>query len=159
MEAETMPEEACPLPSEPESSEQGSIHRMLGAKRIAVVGLSDDPQRPSYEVGAYLKEHGYDIVPVNPRVREVLGRPAAKSLAELDGPVDVVLVFRSSEACEEVTWEALKAGAKGVWLQSGIRNEEAKKLAEGAGIDFVQDRCMMVTHMHEVDRTAHAQGD
>jgi predicted CoA-binding protein len=122
---------------------------MLGAKRIAIVGLSDDPGKASFGVGQYLQQHGYEIVPINPNVPQVLGVRALPSLAALDRPPDVTLVFRRSEHCAEVTREAIQAGTKGVWLQSGIRNEQAKDLARQAGIDFVQDRCMMVTHMRQ----------
>ncbi|HEX2971042.1 MAG TPA: CoA-binding protein [Tepidisphaeraceae bacterium] len=144
-----MSEEACPLPSEPMPDEHAAIQRMLAAKRIAVVGLSNDPTKASYNVSAYLQQHGYEIVPINPKVPEVLGVPALPSLAALDRPADVALVFRRSEHCEQVTREAIEAHVKGVWLQSGIRNKQARDLAKQAGIEFVEDRCMMVTHMRQ----------
>ncbi|MGE5610396.1 MAG: CoA-binding protein [Bacillota bacterium] len=144
-----MSAESCPLPSEPRSEEQGAIQRMLGAKRIGIVGLSDDPGKASFGVGQYLQQQGYEIVPINPKVQQVLGVRAWPSLAALDRPVDMALVFRRSEYCADVAREAIAAGVKGIWLQSGIRNEQAKELAKQAGVDFVEDRCMMVTHMRQ----------
>ena len=138
--------EAGPMPSRGRGDEAAMIARMLGAQRIAIVGLSDDPSRPSHGIGAYLLSHGYDVVPVNPTHDEVLGRTSYGSLAEVPGPVDVVNVFRRPEYCADVVREAIAAGAKGVWLQSGIRNAEAKRLAEEAGIDYVENRCIMVEH-------------
>ena len=139
--------DACPLPGEPAQAERAAIDRMLKARRIAVVGISDKPDRPSHDVGHYLQAHGYEIVPVNPAVKQVLGEHALASLKELPRPVDVVLVFRRSEFCAEITRDAIAVRAKGIWLQSGIRSDEAQRLAEKAGIDFVEDRCMMVMHM------------
>ena len=139
--------DACPLPTQPSESEEAVIRRMLMGKRIAVVGLSDDPGRPSYGVSKYLQGRGYTILPVNPNCTEVLGERCYASLFEVPGPIDVVDVFRRPLACADVVREAIKVGAKGVWLQSGIRNEEAARLAREAGIDFIQDRCLMVEHM------------
>ena len=138
--------EACPMPSRGQGSDAGAIERMLGAGRIAIVGLSDDPGRPSYQIASYLKAEGYEVVPVNPTHDTVLGMTCYPSLGDVPGEVDVVNVFRRPEFCADVTRDAIAIGAKGVWLQSGIRNEEAKKLAQSAGIDFVQDRCIMVEH-------------
>lgn len=123
-----------------------AIERMLQRRQVAIVGLSDDPVKPSYEVARYLIEHGYEVIPVNPTRPTLLGKKSYKSLAELAAPPEVVLVFRRPEHCGQVAREAIAAGAKGLWLQQGIRNEEARKLAEEAKIDFVEDRCMMVEH-------------
>jgi predicted CoA-binding protein len=147
-----MTPEYCPLPSRPTAAETAAVDRMLKAKRIAVVGLSDDPSRPSHGIASYLIAHGYDVVPVNPTHQSVLGRKCCAKLADVPGLVDVVNVFRRSEFCADVTREAIAAGAKGVWLQSGIRNDEARELAQEAGIDFVQDRCVMVEHMQRRGR-------
>jgi len=119
---------------------------MLGAGRIAIVGLSDDPSRPSYEIATYLLGQGYAVVPVNPNHAAVLGMKCYPSLKDVPGEIDVVNVFRRSEFCADVTRDAIAAGAKGVWLQSGIRNEDARRLAAAAGIDFVQDRCILLEH-------------
>ena len=141
-----MPAESCPLPSRSPAVEASAIDRMLKAKRIAVVGMSDDPDRPSHGIGGYLLAHGYEVIPVNPSHDAVLGKKCYPSLADVPGEIDLVNVFRRPEFCADVTREAIAAGAKGVWLQAGIRNEEAKRLAAEAGIGFVQDRCIMVEH-------------
>src|SRR5947209_12339812 len=123
------------------------IQKLLKSKRIAVVGLSDDPSRASYDVANYLRRHGYEIIPVNPNCPSVFGVPCVASLADVQGPIDLVNVFRRSEFCEQVTRDAIAAGAKAVWLQLGIRNDAAARLATQAGIDFVQDRCIKFDHL------------
>jgi uncharacterized protein len=138
--------QACPMPSRGHGSDAAAIGRMLAVGRIAIVGLSDDPSRPSYEIAAYLHAAGYAIVPVNPTHATVMGMTSYPSLKDVPGEIDVVNVFRRPEFCAEVTRDAIVVGAKGVWLQSGIRNEEARSLAVSAGIDFIQDRCIMVEH-------------
>ena len=138
--------EACPMPSRGQGSDADAIARMLGAGRLAVVGLSDDPSRPSYQIASYLMSEGYEVVPVNPTHATVLGLKSYPTLKEVPGEVDVVNVFRRPEFCADITRDAIAKGAKGVWLQSGVRNDEAKRLAQSAGIDFVQDRCIMVEH-------------
>jgi predicted CoA-binding protein len=142
-----MNQEACPLPATPADDEAAIIRRILGAKRIAVVGLSDDPMRTSHHVAAYLQSQGYRILPVNPNCTQVLGEPCHATLAEIAGQFDIVEVFRRSEYCEQVTREAIAAGARGVWLQSGIVSDGARRAAREAGIDFIQNRCMMVDQM------------
>ena len=142
-----MPEEACPIPTNPSGRAGEAIARMLAAKRIAIVGLSDDPERTSNHVGAYLQSAGFRIVPVNPNCKVALGEKCLASLAELKEPPDVVLVFRRSEYTPAVAEEAAKVKAKGLWLQVGIRNAEAKRVAENSGLDYVEDRCMMVEHL------------
>jgi predicted CoA-binding protein len=142
-----MSEDACPLPTRPSDDEAAVIRRMLAAKRVAVVGLSDDPIRPSHDVARYLQSVGKQIIPVNPNHSKVLGLKCYPSLAAVAGPVDVVDVFRRPEFCADVVRDAIAAGAKGVWLQTGIVSDEAEQLAAEAGIDFVQDRCMKVEHI------------
>ena len=138
--------EACPMPSRGGGVDAGAIERMLGAGRIAIVGLSDDPGRPSYQIASYLKGEGYEVVPVNPTHATVMGLKSYPSLKDVPGEVDVVNVFRRPEFCADIARDAIAIGAKGIWLQSGVRNEEAKRLAQSAGINFVQDRCIMVEH-------------
>lgn len=140
-------EESCPLPLRTPDAESAAVDRMLVAKRVAVVGMSDDPSRPSHGIGGYLASHGYEVIPVNPNHEEVLGKKCYARLSDISGQIDLVNVFRRPQFCADVTREAIEAGAKGVWLQSGICNEEARTLAEAAKIDFVQDRCIMVEHM------------
>ncbi|GGI08877.1 CoA-binding protein [Egicoccus halophilus] len=113
-------------------------------RRIAVVGASDDPSRPSHGVMRRLLQAGYELVPVNPRVGEVLGTPAVASLAELDAPVDLVDVFRRVEHTPQVAREAAAIGAPALWLQTGLRSSEARTVAEQAGMDYVEDRCLAV---------------
>jgi predicted CoA-binding protein len=121
-----------------------TIVQLLGAKRIAVVGLSDDPAKVSYHIGQFLIDHGKDVVPVNPSYETVLGRRCYAKLEDVPGKVDLVNVFRRPEFCADVVKSAIAIGAGGVWLQLGIRNENAKKLAERANMPFVQDRCIKI---------------
>lgn len=116
------------------------------SRTIAVVGLSPDPDKPSFEVASYLKEHGYKIIPVRPNTEEVLGEKAYGSLAEIPGSIDIVDVFRKSEFIPEIVDEAIRIKAKAVWMQLGLRHEEAAKKAEQAGLTVIQDRCMLVEH-------------
>ena len=123
------------------------IEQLLGtAKRIAVVGLSDNPSRDSYRVAEYLLRHGYQVIPVNPSVDEVLGRKAFKTLSEVPGAIDIVNVFRKSEAVPPIAQEAIRLGAKALWLQLGVVHEEAAKQARSAGLVVVQDRCIKIDH-------------
>jgi uncharacterized protein len=115
-------------------------------KTIAVVGASADPSKPAHTIPRYLQRQGYRIVPVNPRGGELLGEPAARSLAEVDGPVDVVEVFRPAEEAPQIAREAVEVGAKVLWLQLGIVSQEARQVAEAAGLTVVMDRCMGETH-------------
>jgi predicted CoA-binding protein len=112
------------------------------AKTIAVVGASEDPRRASHQVMHYLIQCGYDVIPVNPSAETVLGKACVASLAEIDRPVDIVDVFRRSSAAADVAQEAAAAGATCLWLQEGVRSEEARRIAEEAGMAFVQDRCI-----------------
>lgn len=114
--------------------------RLLGeSKTIAVVGLSPDPQRISHEVAKYLQEHGYRIIPVNPMANEILGEKSYPSLEAIPEPVDMVDVFRRSELVMPVVEEAVKIGAKSVWMQDGVINHEAEALAQKAGLTVVMD--------------------
>lgn len=113
---------------------------------VAVVGLSENPERPSYRVAAALQQMGYTIVPVNPHVAEVLGQRAYPDLASVPPPVDVVLVFRRAEHTPDVAHRAAaekeRLGLRVLWLQEGIVCEEAARIALAAGLDVVMDRCM-----------------
>lgn len=120
---------------------------MLAGRRIVVFGLSPDASRISHQIADYLQRSGYEIAGVNPMATvPILGAPVFKTLADVTGPIDFVNVFRRGEFCEAVTRDAIAAGARGVWLQSGIVSDPARKLAELAAIAFVQDRCVMVEH-------------
>lgn len=117
------------------------------AKTIAVVGLSNSPLRPSYGVAAYLQTQGYDIVPVNPTINGALGKKACPSLAEVTAQVDIVDIFRRSEAVEEVVDQAIARGdVKCIWMQEDVVNERAAEKAEKAGIAVVMDRCILKEH-------------
>ncbi len=119
------------------------IDRILAESRtIAVVGVSDKPDRPSHVVARYLKERGYRIVPVNPALKEVLGETAYPSLSQVPVPVDLVDVFRKPADVPPVADEAIRAGARFFWMQEGIENEEARARLERAGIPVVADRCV-----------------
>jgi uncharacterized protein len=119
------------------------------AKTIAVLGLSDKPERPSYGVASYLLEHGYSIIPVNPNIAEWKGLKAYASLDAIPKSVhvDVVDIFRRSEDVPPVVEEAIKIGAKTVWMQLGIVNEQAAQKARNAGLSVVMDRCMKIEHL------------
>ena len=138
--------DACPLPSPSSRSEREVIERLLKLKRIAVVGASDDEMRPGHYVPAYMIDHGYEIIPVNPNHQTVFGKTCFAKLADIPGGFELVNVFRRPIACADVTRQAIAAGAKGIWLQSGITNAEAKKLAAEAGVDYIENRCMMMEH-------------
>ncbi len=116
------------------------------AKTIAVVGLSDDPEKYSYEVGSYLLEQGYRIIPVNPNNEEVFGEPAYDTVEQIPEQVDVVDVFLPPEKTPEIAEDAVRAGAKVLWLQEGIENEEARRIAEEGGLTYIEDACMKQTH-------------
>jgi uncharacterized protein len=115
-------------------------------RTIEVVGASGDPSKPAHRIPRYLQSQGYRILPVNPRGGELLGEPVARSLAEVEGPVDVVDVFRPAEEAPGIAREAIEAGAKVLWLQVGIVSEEARQEAEAAGLTVVMDRCMGEAH-------------
>ena len=139
--------EACTLPSRG-GEEHEIIDRMLKAKRIAVVGASDKTHRASYRIAAYLASHGYEVIPVNPRHETVLGKKCYPTLRDVPGKIDVVNVFRRSEFCPAVAEDAAAIHVAGLWLQSGIRSDEAQRIAQQSGMDFIQDRCIMVEHAH-----------
>jgi uncharacterized protein len=115
-------------------------------KRIAVVGASADPSKPAHQIPRYLQQQGYRILPVNPRGGQLLNEPVARSLVEVEGPVDVVEVFRPATEAPEIARAAVKIDAKVLWLQLGIASEEARQVAEAAGLTVVMDRCMGETH-------------
>jgi predicted CoA-binding protein len=123
------------------------LRRILATSRtIAVVGLSANWYRPSYFAAKYLQDHGYRIVPVNPTYTEVLGQRCYPSVAAIPEPVDVVDCFRKPGEMVPLAREAIDKGAKVLWMQLGIRNEDAAKLASDAGLDVVWDRCMKIEH-------------
>ncbi len=115
-------------------------------KRIAVVGLSSDPARPSYGVSEYMQSAGYQIVPVNPKETDVLGEPSYASLEEVPQKIEIVDIFRRAEEVPPVVDAAIRAGAKVVWMQQGIVNEAAAEKARAAGLMVVMDACLLIEH-------------
>jgi len=116
-------------------------------RNVAVVGISARPERPSHRVAVYLSEHGYNVIPVNPALEEVIGRTCYPDLSSIPDRVEVVDIFRKPEDVVPVVREATRVGAKAVWMQEGVINEEAASLAREAGILVVMDRCMLKEHV------------
>ena len=125
---------------------------LLEAKTIAIVGLSSNPLRASNFVGFYLQRHGYHIIPVNPRETEILGERSFASLREVPTPVDIVDVFRAPAALPAIAREAVEIGAKCLWCQFNVINEEGARIAERAGLAVVMDRCLKVEHARYIGR-------
>jgi len=119
---------------------------LVGADTIAMVGASSDPEKPSYGIMRKLQQVGYRVIPVNPRETEVLGERAYASLEEIPDPVDIVDVFRRAEDTPPIADQAVRVGAKALWLQAGISNEETAVRAEAGGLLVVMDACIAVTH-------------
>jgi hypothetical protein len=125
----------------PITSDDGIRDVLSSVKTIALVGASPNPERASHSVMHYMMDRGYRVIPVNPRVKEVLGQKAVASLKDINEPVDMVDVFRRSEHVGELCDEAIAIGAKAIWLQLGVIDEEAARKAEAAGLKVVMDRC------------------
>lgn len=128
---------------------RGELALLSQARRIAIVGASANPARPSYGVMRYLQHHGYEVVPVNPNVREVLGVRAYRTLEEAvaeTGPFDIVDVFRRPEHTPDIARSAVASGAGALWLQLGVVNWEAARIAHEGGLDVVMDRCTAMDH-------------
>ncbi len=125
---------------------------LLAARTVAIVGLSANVLRPSNFVGFYLQRHGYRIVPVNPREREILGQTCYPTLSAIPFPVDVVDVFRTPDAVPVIAVETVQIGAKALWLQFGVIHFEGAAIAERGGMQVVMDRCMKVEHARHMGR-------
>ena len=124
-----------------------AVRKVLqSTKTIAVVGLSDKPDRDSHEIASYLQEAGYRIIPVNPTIQETLGEKAYKSLRDVPERIDVVQIFRRPEEVPAIVDDAIAIGAKVVWMQPGTENEEAAERAEAAGLKAVMGACMRSVH-------------
>ena len=129
------------------------IQRVLNtARTIAIVGLSSNELRASYFVGYYLKRHGYHVIPVNPREKEILGETCYPGLADVPVPVDVVNVFRAPDALPGIAAETVAIGAGVLWCQYGVINEEGARIAEEGGVEVIMDRCIKVEHARYVGR-------
>jgi predicted CoA-binding protein len=136
-----------------DSHSDSQIKEIYQLKNIAVVGVSKNEEKPSHQVPKYLIEHGYNVIPVNPTVTEVLGRRCYPSIADIKERIDIVDVFRKSEDVLAVVDNLLqkKDGIKVIWMQLGIYNEDAERKAKENGIDVVYNRCMMEEHKRLFD--------
>jgi uncharacterized protein len=115
-------------------------------KTIAVVGLSNNPMRPSYGVSEYMKRQGYKIIPVNPGHPQILGEKSYRTLEDIPEPVDIVNIFRRSEMIPPIVDSALAIGAKVIWMQEGIQHQEAAEKARAAGVEVVMNTCILKAH-------------
>lgn len=137
--------ERCEIPLQNASTEE--IRRILtAARRIAVVGHSDDPARDSYRVGRYLADQGYEVYAVNPNGRSTAGLRFYPDLTSVPGPVDIVDIFRRPEAIPEVVEQAIRIGAGTVWMQEGLAHNASAQKARAVGLRVVMDRCIMKEH-------------
>jgi predicted CoA-binding protein len=137
--------EGCEVPLHNATSAE--VRALLqNVRTIAVVGLSDKPDRDSYHVAAYLQKHGYRIIPVNPAVSEVLGEKAYASLRDVPDKIDVVDIFRRPDAVPAIVEDAIAAGARAVWMQEGIVHNAAADKARTAGLQVVMNKCMLKEH-------------
>ena len=128
-------------------TDTGSLRRILtDCKRVAIVGLSDKKSRPSNIVGKYLLDHGFEVIPVNPKYGEVLGQICYPDLASIPTPVDIVDLFQRAERVPPFVDDAIAISAKVIWMQLGIVHEEAAQKAREAGLEVVMDRCIKIEH-------------
>ena len=134
------------LPDKTPNSPDPITDLLRGSKTVAVVGLSSDHRRPSYEVASYLQSAGYRIIPVNPNESEVLGEKSYARLEDIPEPVDIVDVFRRPEGVPPVADSAISVHAKALWLQQGITSPAAAEKARDAGLLVVEDACLLVEH-------------
>ena len=130
-----------------------TIQRVIHtAKTVAIVGLSRNELRASYFVGYYLRRHGYQVFPVNPRETEILGEKSFKSLADVPVHLDIVNVFRAPDALPDIAADAVKIHAGTLWCQYNVINEEGARIAEAGGVSVVMDRCLKVEHARYIGR-------
>ena len=141
----TKPQPSQEIPSDGLSDDE--IRVIYKLRTVAVVGISRDPQKAAHYVPKYLMENGYEIIPVNPFVTEILGRPSYKSLLDVKQVIDIVDVFRPSDEVVEVAEMAVAKGAKVLWMQEGIYNEKAASLARSHGLKVAWNRCLRRTHL------------
>jgi uncharacterized protein len=119
---------------------------LRSSRNIAVVGLSDNPMRPSHGVSAYMQSHGYRIIPVNPQADEVLGEKSYSSLLDVPEPIDIVDIFRRSEFVPEIVDQAIQLKARAIWMQEGVVHEAAAEKARKAGLLVIMDSCILKEH-------------
>jgi len=131
----------------PEITSDETIQSILTEyRRVAVVGVSDNPARASYNIAKYLIGQGFTVIPVNPAIQEVLGIPCYPDLLTAPGPIEIVDIFRRVEFIPEIVDQAIQIGAKAVWMQSGLIDEASAERARAAGLKVVMDHCIMVEH-------------
>ncbi|MGB8857041.1 MAG: CoA-binding protein [Burkholderiales bacterium] len=123
-----------------------------GTKTIAVVGLSDNPARPSHGVAHYLQQHGFRIIPVNPKLNEVLGEKCYASLRDVPEKIDMVDCFRRSEEMLPIARDAVALGVRCLWMQIGVINHEAAKIAEDGGVKVVLNKCTKIEHRRTISK-------
>jgi predicted CoA-binding protein len=140
--------ESCmrPFPSGRVDDMPGLAAVLGDARTIAVVGLSANWHRPSFFAAKYMQHHGYRIIPVNPNYPEILGEPSVASLTDIKGPVDIVDCFRKATEMEQIAREAVAIGARVLWMQLGVINHEAARIAIDGGLAVVMDRCVKIEH-------------
>ena len=138
------------LPGGVKAGADAILELLKNYKTIAVVGLSSNPMRPSYDVTEYMQAAGYRIIPVNPNEREVLGEKSYARLEEVREKIEIVNVFRRAEEVPAVVESAIRVGAKVVWMQQGVENEEAAEKARAAGLMVIEDACILVEHRRRV---------
>jgi uncharacterized protein len=135
--------------SEQDATDEGAAAQLLkSAKTVAVVGISDKEDRDSNRVAKYLKNHGYKIIPVNPKLKDVLDEPCYPDLKSVPEHIDVVDIFRSTDAIPSIVDEAIAVKAGSVWMQLGLAHNEAAEKARQAGLSVVMNRCMKIDHAH-----------
>ena len=134
------------LPGGVKAGADAILELLKNYKTIAVVGLSSNPMRPSYDVTEYMQAAGYRIIPVNPNERKVLGEKSYARLEEVPEKIEIVNVFRRAEEVPAVVESAIRVGAKVVWMQQGVENEEAAEKARAAGLVVIEDACILVEH-------------
>ena len=132
-----------------DNTEEIAAAIVAGARVVALVGASPNRNRPSNIVARYLISHGFEVMPVRPKVKEILGRTCYAGLRDIPDAVDIVDVFRKPEACPDIAREAVAIGAKVLWLQEGIVSDEAARIARSGGLQVVMDRCIKKVH-HEM---------
>jgi uncharacterized protein len=138
------------LPGGVKAGADAILELLKNYKTIAVVGLSSNPMRPSYDVTEYMQAAGYRIIPVNPNERKVLGEKSYARLEEVPEKIEIVNVFRRAEEVPAVVESAIRVGAKVVWMQQGVENEEAAEKARAAGLMVIEDACILVEHRRRV---------
>ena len=138
------------LPGGVKAGADAILELLKNYKTIAVVGLSSNPMRPSYDVTEYMQAAGYRIIPVNPNERKVLGEKSYARLEEVPEKIEIVNVFRRAEEVPAVVDSAIRVGAKVVWMQQGVENEEAAEKARAAGLVVIEDACILVEHRRRV---------